>query len=148
MKKEPRPIKIKIKDPIVPPKNKGQFQKIHQKPTNQIMQLYGMLRYSLKETALCLGMSYNRLNEFIKEDESLRESFDAGSLKAISSVSRKAYELAVSGAHPNCTFRWLESNDKERWGKTQVIETKDESTEEVKRLAKLLLDAAKNPTRD
>lgn len=144
-----KPIKLKIDNPIVPPKHPGQFKKIHEKPTEAVMASYGALRFTLKETAMCLGMSYDTLNRFLKEDEALRASFDAGLLRSVSSITRSLYQAALKD--PKIAIRVLESADAKRWNKTHIVENiTDDKTkkEETERLAELLLKAARNPTND
>lgn len=113
------------------------------------MASYGALRFTLKETAMCLGMSYDTLNRFLKEDEALRASFDAGLLRSVSSITRSLYQAALKD--PKIAIRVLESADAKRWNKTHIVENiTDDKTkkEETERLAELLLKAARNPTND
>lgn len=122
------------------------FQKIHEKPSHQTMSTYGSLRYTLKETAACLGMSYETLNRFLKEDPSLRDSFDAGLLKYTSSLTTRLYSRAMED--PKIAIRVLESIDQERWLRVQKVAQVPGTTDEEKKYAELLLQAARNPTKD
>lgn len=152
MKKKPKKAKLPplvFNGKVLTDPHPGQFKKIHEKPTEKTMSAYGAIRFTLKETAACLGMSDDTLHRFLKEDPRLRAAFDAGHSKAVSSVSNTAYKVAVSGVNPNATFRWLESNDKERWNKTHIIENKTtDNQDEMQKWAEKLLQAAKNPTKD
>lgn len=141
-----KPIKIIANNPIYRTKRGAPIK--FEKPSKGTMSYYGAIRFTLKETAACLGMSYETLNKFLKADPELKCSYEAGHSKAIASVSHQAFKHATAPDKPNATFRWLESNDKDRWLKRAGDEEKDvDNSEELKRLADLLLQAARNPTK-
>lgn len=60
--------------------------------------------------ANALGLSLSTFERREKENELISIALRRGKSKAIEQVSETAFQMAVSGKHPNMTIFWLKSN--------------------------------------